>query len=266
MKRHGTAALKDVGIYYELHGHGPYLVLVAGLGVGTWIWERQREAFARHFTTLIFDNRGMGKSSKPPGPYSIAQMAGDLLDLLDVLGIGKTHLLGISLGGFIALETALRAPERIDRLVLVSTGPGGAEQVPMAPEVLQLLLKTGGERRELILEKLPLAFSQSFLASAELDHLVDVRLGDRQPAFAFAAQAAAGAAFDRSAEAAYVRQPTLIIAGSGDRVVPARNAEILAEKISGSRCILYPGLGHQCFYEDAERFNTDVIEFLSDPV
>ena len=264
MNRCGTAALKDVEIYYEMQGRGPYLTLVPGLGVGTWIWERQLDAFARHFTTVIFDNRGMGKSSKPPGPYRVSQMTGDLLGLLDFLGIGETHLLGISLGGFIALETALSAPERINRLVLVSTAAGGADQVPMAPEVLQLLLKTTGGRRELIREKLSLAFSEAFLSSPEIDRLVEVRLADRQPSFAFTAQAAAGAAFDRSADAAGVRQPTLIIAGSGDRVVPARNAEILAAKISGSRCIIYPKLGHQCFYEDAASFNADVVEFLTD--
>lgn len=265
MNCQGSAVFGEVEIYYETHGRGPYLTLVPGLGVGTWIWERQLAALSRHFTTVIFDNRGMGKSSKPPGPYSVSQMAGDLLGLLDFLEIGHTHLLGISLGGFIALETALVAPARIERLVLVSTGAGGAAQVPMAPEVLQLLLKTTGERRELIREKLALAFSKEFMNSPEIDRLVELRMGDHQPAFAFAAQAAAGAAFDRSKDAALVRQPTLIIAGSDDLVVPARNAEILVENIPDSRCIIYPGLGHQCFYEAAERFNADVADFLNDP-
>ncbi|MGI8825054.1 MAG: alpha/beta fold hydrolase [Chloroflexota bacterium] len=116
------ARLHDVSLYYEIRGDGPNLVLIEGLGYHTWMWYRQLPAFAPHFRTLIYDNRGVGRSDIPPGPYTHEQNAGDLEALLDHLGWERTHVLGVSMGGFIAQQFAVSYLDRVDRLVLVATG------------------------------------------------------------------------------------------------------------------------------------------------
>lgn len=260
----GTLQANGVQLYYERHGSGPNLVLIEGLGVATWIWEKQVPAFSRHFSTLIYDNRGAGKSEKPAGPYTIDMMADDLAALLDTLGIEKTHVLGISMGGFIAQDFALRFPERVDKLVLVSTSAGGPEHVAMQPEVLGTMMLTGGDPRALARKKLALAYSQSFMQGPEVEHLIDLRLADPQPPAAFMAQAMAGAGFNMAETAGLIQAPTLILAADGDIIVPAVNSRRLHQKIAGSRLKIFPDYGHQFFVEISPQFNQEVIEFLQE--
>ncbi|HTI94893.1 MAG TPA: alpha/beta hydrolase [Rudaea sp.] len=110
--------VNGASIYYECEGRGPPLLMIHGLGSSGDDWAFQREEFARHFTLVLPDLRGSGRSAKPPGPYSIAQFAADLWALLDALGIESTHLLGFSLGGAVAQEMALARPARVRKLVL----------------------------------------------------------------------------------------------------------------------------------------------------
>jgi len=251
-----------IQIYYEISGSGPHLILIEGLGVATWIWEKQLPAFSKHFTTVVYDNRGAGLSDKPEGPYTIAQLADDLAALMDTLGIEKAHILGISMGGFIAQDLALRYPEKVDRLVLVSTSAGGPDHVPMSMEALSLLLQEEGEPRDLYRRKLSLAFTPSFLQSPEVERLIDVRLQNPQPRAAYLAQVRAGTHFNLSDKVKNIGAKTLIAAGTEDLLVPVANARNLHEKLPGSQLILYPELGHQFFVESAEKFNRDVISFL----
>ncbi len=263
-QNNGKINLNGVEIYYEATGTGPHLVLIEGLGVATWIWEKQAPEFAKHFTTVVYDNRGVGKSGKPPGPYSISMMADDLAGLLDSLKISKAHVLGISMGGFIAQDFALRYPQKVDRLVLVSTSAGGPDHVPMAPEVLAQMFATEGSPRELTRKKLALAYSDSFMQNRrEVEHLIDLRLADPQPPHAYMAQAMAGAAFNLSGKAQQIQAPCLIVAATGDRLVPVANAHNLAKKIPNNQLKIYAAYGHQFFVEIAEAFNREVIAFLT---
>lgn len=261
--RHGKIKANGVELYYEQAGQGPHLVLIEGLGVATWIWEKQVPAFSPHFTTLIYDNRGAGKSEKPAGPYSISMMADDLAALLDSLHIARAHVVGISMGGFIAQDFALRYPQKVNRVILAATSAGGPDHVPMAPEVLAQMFANQGEPRELTRRKLALAYSDSFMQkSGEIEHFIDLRLADPQPPPAYMAQAMAGAAFNLSAQVQQLQAPCLILAASGDRLVPVANAHNLHKKISNSTLKIYPGFGHQFFIENADAFNRDVINFL----
>ena len=261
--RQGKIKANGVELYYEMAGAGPNLVLIEGLGVATWIWEKQVPAFSKHFTTLIYDNRGAGKSEKPAGPYSISLMADDLAALLDSLKIPRAHILGISMGGFIAQDFALRYPQKVDRLILVATSAGGPDHVPMAPEVLALMFAADGAPRDLTRRKLALAYSDSFMQnSGEIEHLIDLRLADPQPPPAYMAQAMAGAAFNLSDKVQHLIAPTLIVAATGDRLVPVANAHNLGKKIFHSQLKIYNGYGHQFFVENAEAFNRTVIDFL----
>ena len=166
------------------------------------------------------------------------------------------------MGGYIAIEFAIRWPERVDRLVLAATGPGGSVQIPMSPATREQLLATHGTPRDIIRAKLPLAFSESWLAQADIEAMIDLRLKQPQPRHAFQAQAAAGAAFDRAADLHRITAPTLVLAAEADRVVPPENGDYLAARIPDSRLIRYPDLGHQFWVEDPAAFNRDVLAFL----
>lgn len=259
----GKVKANGIEIYYEMVGKGPHLILIEGLGVATYLWEKQVPDFARHFTTVVYDNRGVGQSDKPPGPYSISMMADDLAGLMDELQIPRAHILGVSMGGFIAQDFALRYPEKVDRLVLVATSAGGAEHVPMSQDVLARVLDNQGEPRELIRKKLSLAYSDSFMQTEAVEHLIDLRLQNPQPPPAFFAQVAAGTSFDLSGEVQKITTLCLVMAATEDKLVPVANAHNLMKKLPNAELKIYEGLGHQFCVEIAEQFNRDVIAFLT---
>lgn len=259
----GYAQAPDARLYYEVYGSGPPLVLIEGLGVATWLWEQQIDAFAEHFTVVAFDNRGVGRSDKPDGPYTIVQMADDVGALLDALDIDRAHVLGVSMGGFIAQEFALRHPERVDRLVLVSTSAGGATHVPMSQATLLRLFAPHDDPREYVRQRLPLAFTATYLAdSMAVEHLIAQRLRNPQPPAAYQAQVAAGATFDAAARVHEIQTPALVAAATDDLLVPVDNAHRLADALPEATLRIYDGLGHQFFVEQPEPFNQDVIAFL----
>ena len=117
------AKVDTVELYYEQHGSGAPLLLIMGLAADSMAWLFQVPEFSKHYRTIVFDNRGVGRSSKPAGPYTISQMADDTAGLLDVLGIARTHVVGVSMGGMIAQELALRHPRLVGGLVLACCMP-----------------------------------------------------------------------------------------------------------------------------------------------
>ena len=138
-----VAPSAGVDLYYERAGTGPPVLLVMGLGMNATGWWRTIPVLARGFTVLSFDNRGVGRSGRPPGPYSMAQMAGDAVAVLDAAGVQAAHVYGVSLGGMIAQEIALRHPERVLGLVLAATTPGGSHAVAPDAETLAFFHRRG---------------------------------------------------------------------------------------------------------------------------
>ncbi|GAC1323774.1 MAG: alpha/beta hydrolase [Chloroflexota bacterium] len=263
-----TVHVNGVTLYYEEQGAGPNLVLIEGLGYHTWMWYRQLPIFKRYFRTLIYDNRGVGRSDKPPGPYNHAQNADDLAALLTYLEWDTAHVLGVSMGGFIALQFALRYPERLNKLVLVATGFGGKNMVQVPPEAMRALIPDPEQSPEQrIRTGMPIAFgNRQWIREnhAEFEQIIQWRLEHPQPVAAAVAQAQAGLSFDVEGRLSEIAAPTLVLAGSEDRVVPPRNAELLAEKIQNARLGMMPDAGHLVFIEQAERFNAAVLQFLQD--
>jgi len=262
----GMLKAGDVELYHEVWGDGPPLVLIPGLGASLWLWEEQLPALSAHFTTIAFDNRGGGRSEAPAGPYTIAQMADDVAAMLDALGIERAHVLGFSMGGFVAQEFALLHPHRVDRLVLAATSAGGATHVAMSAETAARFLAAGGDARDWIRNRLPLAYTDAYLADgSRVERMIDARLAHPQPAHGYQAQLAAAAVFDRAEDVQRIGVRTLVLAASGDLLVPEANARYLAERIPGGRLIVYRGLGHQFNVEGHPCFNRDVIAFLTAP-
>src|SRR2546430_14130275 len=110
--------IADIELYYEIHGDGEPLVLVPGCRTGLWLWFKQVETLARRFRAIVFEPRGIGESDKPDGPMTIKTLADDLAALLSALDIRDAHILGVSLGGFIAQESAINYPQKTRRLIL----------------------------------------------------------------------------------------------------------------------------------------------------
>jgi pimeloyl-ACP methyl ester carboxylesterase len=119
------AKIGDIQIHYEEYGEGPPLIMILGLGQDTATWEFQVSDLSEHFRLILLDNRDSGRSSSCPKAYTTETMAGDILGLMDHLGMARAHILGTSMGGMIAQQVALMAPERVISLVLVSTTSWG---------------------------------------------------------------------------------------------------------------------------------------------
>ncbi len=236
-----------MNIKWESSGDGPPLLLIQGLGYGRWGWEPIVPGLAARHRVIRFDNRGIGESDKPEGPYTAAQMAGDALQVLDEAGIERANVIGASLGGMIAQELAVAAPERVDKLVLCCTTPGGPDAVPMPDVTLRLFAEAPSLAPEVALRR----FVENALGNdppAELvDELVARRMANPPDPAGWQAQAAAGMGFQ--GVEAEITAPTLIVAGTADNVVDYRNADLLAARIPGSRVELLEGCGHLFFWE-----------------
>lgn len=256
----------DVRIGYEIRGDGAPLVLVHGLAYDRHGWGRLPELLARRFRVVLVDNRGVGESDAPPGPYTVAEMAADVVAVLDDAGLERTNLLGVSLGGYIAQEAALAYPERIDRLVLCSAAPGGPSAYPMPQAGQDAFARFPTLEREAGL-RLMVENSLGERGVRELPELVEeiyaYRLEHAPSVEAWLAQAAAGAGYVDDDRVAGIAAPTLVVAGGADVVVDPRNAELLAKLIPDARVEIVPDRGHLLVWEDAGRVAKLVTEFLS---
>jgi pimeloyl-ACP methyl ester carboxylesterase len=263
-----SVQIDGLRLCYEEQGeqHGETLVLVPGMGYGRWLWSKQLPAFSKRFRTITLDNRGSGQSDKPPGPYTIAQMAQDVKGLLEALGIERAHLAGISMGGLIAQEFALSFPERLRKLILVATTAGGARVVLPDMEVMQFFSQLGVRPPEENLEKgLPFVFTPRFIREhpEEIEELRRWML-EREPVppEATLAQLAAIAGFNAEARVSEIQHPTLVIGCSDDRVMPVENSKFLVERIPNAKLVVLKGCGHLCPIEKAQEFNEIVLGFL----
>jgi 3-oxoadipate enol-lactonase len=249
-----------VRIVWEERGDGAPLLLIQGLGYGRWSWEPVVPKLAERYRVLWFDNRGIGDSDKPEGPYTAKLMAADALQVLDEAGVERAHVLGASLGGMIAQEVAAGMPERVDKLVLCCTTPGGAATVPMPAVTVQLFEEAKTFAPEVALRR----FVENALAgdaSAELiQELFDRRIANPPDPAGWQAQAAAGREFGGVDGA--VTAPTLIVTGTEDNVVDPRNSDVLAEHIPGAEVQRIENAGHLFFWEQPDAFVRIVSEFL----
>jgi len=242
-------------------------------------WVLQTPAFSAHYRTISFDNRGVGRSDKPAGPYTIHQMADDAIGLLDSLGIGKTHVVGLSMGGMIAQEFVLRHPERVGRLVLAATYPEPDEEIERTRsftlDQLGGSVTASGELKidvsainplVLFQHLLPLVFSQEFIAN-DLAKLVQLFAGGLQYGFsmeAILAQMEALMSHKATDRLHTIAAPTLVLTGDADRLIPPANSDILAANIPGARLVKLPGGTHGFNIEQADAFNRAVLEFLGE--
>jgi 3-oxoadipate enol-lactonase len=265
----GTVRANGQNLFYEIHGDGPPLVLLMGIGYDSSLWTLQQvPALSTRFRVVLLDNRDAGRSSRADHPYDIADMADDLAGLLDALDIRRTHLLGLSMGSMIGMEFALRHPDRLDRLVLA--GPGVPARSAVDPISIWNWVKSHDRSGEIFgSQQLAWLFSSAFLrnqqAVQETAALLASNPNPVEPE-AYDRQAQAYLHFDALDRLGGIRAATLVIVGEQDRLTPPWIAHEVAAGIPGAQLEIVTGDGssHVLPLERPDDFNRLVMKFLTE--
>jgi aminoacrylate hydrolase len=253
------------GLYWEEHGpaDGPALILSAGLGGSAAYWAPNLEALAADHRVILYDHRGTGRSDRELAfNVSVEDMAGDVLALMDGLGLASATLAGHAAGGVIGLALALAAPERLDRLVVIN---GWSRQDPHFARCFETrlaLLRGSGVRAYIRAQALFLYPARWISANdARLTLEEAQQLQHFQGVPNIEARIAALTAFDVDARLAEIKTPTLLIAAEDDMLVPASCSERLAEGLADASLSLMTG-GHACNVTRPEEFNRIALAWL----
>ncbi len=223
-----TISVNDIDMYYEVHGEGEPLVLIAGTNSDHTLYRGITPQLAAKYQVIVFDNRGVGQTDKPDIPYSIEMMADDTAGLLSALSIPRAHILGASLGGRIAVDLTLRHPQQVKSLILVST------TVKMIVTWRRRLLK--------LQLRLPM-------------------IRKSNPYYAVVRQLEASNGYDRMDRLGEIQAPTLILHGKQDKLAPYQLAQEMHAGITGSNMLTFPG-GHLFFIFRSKQFLEAVVYFL----
>jgi 3-oxoadipate enol-lactonase len=255
-----------IDIWYRIDGDGDQsLVLINGVGDDLAGWANQMPDFvAAGLRVISFDNRGVGQSDQPPGPYTSREMAADLKVLVDALGLVGFHLAGVSMGGAIAQEYALAHPGDLRSLVLANTFAVADPFTRAAFDTWALVAQAAG-MPVMMRQQAPWIFSPAFYAAQpeRVAELIAEAEASTQPAAAFAAQMAALNGHDCAGRLGAVTVPTLVLAAADDIIIrPALSRQLLSELPDGvGTWAVVPG-GHAAFWENPGPWNTAVIEFV----
>jgi pimeloyl-ACP methyl ester carboxylesterase len=248
-------------IYWDEQGQGAPILLIMGLGWPSYLWHRTRPVLASRFRTIALDNRGVGQSDVPPGPYSMAMMASDAAAVLDAAGVDRAHIFGLSMGGMIAQEFALQYPTRVESLLLGCTAPGGPQAVRAEPAATQLLFA-----RDLSPEEFSRAMNPFIYDPGTPQERIEADFVLRKQWFArpeaYTAQLQAILAWEAYSRLPRITAPTLVIHGENDRLVPPANGKIIAERIPGAQLVMIPHASHILSTDQPEAVHHAVLDFL----
>jgi pimeloyl-ACP methyl ester carboxylesterase len=261
-----AASVNGIDVYYERAGQGERLLFLNGSGATLAQTGVLVDVFRAHFDVVAHDQRGLGRTAKPPGPYTMAQYAADALALLDDLGWETCRVVGISFGGMVAQELAVTAPGRVERLALVCTSPGGAGGASYP--LHRLADMAPAERAEISARLLDTRFTAEWLAAHKGDRaLVEMmaqrHLGEKSADVLRGESEQLGArrSHDVWDRLAGITCPTFVAAGRFDGIAPLANAEAMANAIPHAELHVYEG-GHTFFAQDATAF-PEILEFLA---
>jgi pimeloyl-ACP methyl ester carboxylesterase len=266
------AKVNGININYRIEGQGEPLVMIMGIGADRTAWRFQTPTFKKHYRVVTFDNRGVGKSDKPTGPYSIKMMADDTVGLMNHLGIEKAHVLGVSMGGMIAQELAINYPERVLRLVLSGTFARRDDSSGLSPELYQALGYDEGYsdddlRNTPIIKQVGasvyLALNKRLYKIIALLLMPLIKFQIRlMGTTGILGQQEALLGHDTADRLGIIKAPTLVITGSKDRVFKPSSSEVIAELIPNARLVKVDGGSHSFPMEMRSRFNKEVLDFL----
>jgi len=261
------ARVGTVKIHYEVRGAGAPLLLIMGYRSSSRLWGLAfLESLARRFTVVTFDNRGTGASDKPNAVYTIEMMADDAVGVLDHLRVAQAHVFGVSMGGMIAQELALRHPQRLDRLILgCTTCDGQRATTASLPAYSQLLTLTNLPQEEMLRRRWNIMLSPTFIRARPdiLDELTEQALAYPTPGYSAVRQAMAIQWFDSSRRLSRILAPTLVVTGSADALIPPLHSHLLADRIPRSTLRILPGAGHGFFWEQPSHLVELLASFCS---
>jgi len=262
------AQVGDINIYYEIHGEGEPLLLITGYGANSQWWYPQIPAFSQEYQVIALDNRGSGRSDKPDIPYTIEMMAEDTAGVLDAVGIDAAHVFGVSMGGMIAQEFALRYPEKVISLILACTTPGGRNSVLPDEEAITFLFDLESRKRLTLEEQarqmLPFLFTQEFIdrSSKFMDQVIAGMIEYVTPLHGYRRQGEAIKEFNAYDRLPEIKAPTLVISGTTDRLIPVENSRIIASRIPGAELVIFEDMSHGFLFEALKKANETVLDFL----
>ena len=252
-------------MYYESQGTGFPLVMVMGLGANKdWWGPPLVDAISKKYKTIIFDNRGTGRTDTPETNFSIKTMADDTVGLMDALKIRKAHILGISLGGMAAQELVLNHADRVEKLVLCSTMCGTSHSV-MNPQVVVQLQSAGGQTpAEFINGVIQLLYPPEFIKANPAIVKETARLMLIAPTRQdmYMRQLGATVTFDTYDRLPMIKTPTLVMHGKKDILIPPENGKIIADRIPGAKLVNFEKTGHALFTVETDAVLKTLFQFL----
>jgi len=263
------ARVNGINIHYRVQGKGEPLILIMGFGGESGDWVLQACAFKKHYRVITFDNRGVGKSDKPGESYTVKTMADDTVGLMDHLGIDKAHVLGVSMGGMIAQEVAINYPERVRKLILVSTTAGRDEKGGHSPGLLKAMgLKEGfsdEDIKSVDVGKVMTSLNAHAFSSGAIRTVAVPYCWVRTKLFGtkgVKGQFEAVMTHSTLNRLHTIKAPTLVIAGTEDRIILSSSSDVLANRIPSARLVKIEGGSHTLVAEKRGRFNREVLDFL----
>jgi pimeloyl-ACP methyl ester carboxylesterase len=254
-------------IFYQVRGEGEPLLLIMGFGADGSLWEKHVAEYEKHFKCYLIDNRGVGKSDQPAGPYNTPMMAADIVAVMNHAGISRARVAGISMGGAITQQLAIDYPEKVHSMALISTWPRFNNYAKTVYENLKKLRVSSSPDDFMELLQLWIfapPYYERHLEDLEGAQLNALNNPNPQSTAGFNGQLDACINHDAVSRLHEIRIPTLITVGDMDIFTPPEFSKILHQGIEGSIYINFPHGGHVHHWEDLERFNKVTTEFFLD--
>jgi len=254
-----------IKMHYTERGSGEPLVLIMGFGAPGEVWEAHAAYYEKYFRCILIDNRGVGLTDKPEGPYNTDMMSDDVAGLMDALDISQARIAGISMGGAIAQKLAIRYPEKVKAMVLIATWAKFDQYAITCYDNLKAIRPHIPQ--EAFMQQLQLWIFAAKYHEEQQEGLIAMCEGAKnnpepQPNHAFDGQLGACQSHDAVSALGDIKCPTLIVVGEDDIFTPVKFSKVLHEGISGSKLDMYPLCSHAVHWEVLETFNKTTTDFL----
>jgi pimeloyl-ACP methyl ester carboxylesterase len=252
-------------IFYHERGTGEPLVLIMGFGADGTVWEKHVSVYEKHFRCIVPDNRGVGRSDQPKGPYTTKMMAADTIAVMDHAGVKQARIAGISMGGAIAQEIAINYPERVKTLLLVSTWARFNNYASMVYENLKHVRASVSPEHFmelLLLWIFASPYYENHLDELKRDAASAATIPSPQTRNGFEGQLDACIHHNSVDRLHTITAATLVTVGQMDIFTPPEFSEVLHKGIANSKLSTFPAGGHVHHWEDLERFNKETLTFL----